>query len=177
MWLEAKPRLFDFFLHTILKMEHDKELLKDARHFFRKCTFDVNGIPQNMNPRPTLSFQKLNPLALDLKECGYQTGMYDIHVSPGFCKTINPDEKMIVTTGLAVKIPLGCVGRLICDPLWYQELVFVDEMFISHNYLAVLNIPVVNYSNEPFEIRPYMRFAQLVLFQCEINADLVEVED
>lgn len=173
----AKPHLYDFFFPHILKfakMNHDLQLLKDAKRYFGKQLFDKNGEPVRLFEKPAVAYRKMNPLARDLEESIHSSGLFDLYVSPSFNKILKPDEKAIIPTGLAIRIPPGRIARVICDPLWRDELVFVDEMFITHNHLALLHVAVVNYSNEPFEVRPYMRFAQLILLLCDEVADLVE---
>lgn len=156
-------------------MNHDLELVRDAKRYFGKQLYDQNGNSVRMFEKPVVVYQKMHPFARDLEESVSTPGLFDLYVGPTFHRILKPDEKVLIPTGLALKIPSGRIARILCDPMWHDELIFVDEMFVTHNHLALLHIPVVNYSNGLFEIRPFMKFAQLALLFCDNDSDIVEL--
>lgn len=93
--------------------------------------------------------------------------------------TIEPGERKLVKTGIAIELPEGTVG-FICSRsgLAAKKGVFVLNApgVIDNGYRGDLGVILFNSGNEPFEIQAQDRIAQLVVQQF-VALRLVEAEE
>lgn len=93
--------------------------------------------------------------------------------------TLNPNEFKLISSGVRFNIPFpGIVGLVFprsglgCKGYNLKNTVGV----IDSDYQGVVNIPVVNTSDKPIVIEPYMRIAQIGFFPV-IKAGFVPVSE
>jgi dUTP pyrophosphatase len=93
--------------------------------------------------------------------------------------TIEPGERRLVGTGIAIGLLGGLVG-LVCprSGLAYKRKVTVLNApgIIDSDYRGEIKVNLINHGNEDFVIWPSDRIAQLVIVE-HASVDLVEVED
>lgn len=91
--------------------------------------------------------------------------------------TIQPNERKIVSTGIAMAIPKGFVG-LIWDRSGMAAKHGIKSMggVIDSNYRGEVGIILQNLSNEAFNVEKDMRIAQLLIQPVE-NREILEVEN
>ena len=92
--------------------------------------------------------------------------------------TLDPNEVLVVPTGVAVAMPNGVGGFVFprsglgCKGLVLRNLTGV----IDSNYRGEVKVCVWNTSSEPMVINPYDRIAQIV-FMPYISGEIKEVEE
>jgi len=125
---------------------------------------------------PTLQFTKLAECAsAPLKGSKFSAG-YDLASAQ---KTVvAPKCRVLVKTGIAVAIPIGCYGRVAPrSGLALKHGIDVMAGVIDGDYRGDVGVVLVNLGSEPFEINVGDRIAQLLLEKIEVNASVQEVEN
>lgn len=89
---------------------------------------------------------------------------------------IESGERKLISTGLKIKLPSGCYGRIAPrSGLAYKKMIDVSAGVIDADYRGILHVLLVNNSNDVFEIKKGDRIAQLI---CEkIFYPTVEIVD
>ena len=157
-------------------MNHDLELITAAKRFYHQ-TFNVNG--ETIEPQPRqLRFYKFHRMALRPVRNPLHEGFWDLFVGPEFRSEIQPNETVEVPTNLLIEIPPGYIGRVFSERDFVGEYLAVEERFISHDETMVpLSINVTNISKEVIILRPYIRFAQLVILPYCYMTEAIELSD
>jgi dUTP pyrophosphatase len=92
--------------------------------------------------------------------------------------TIDPGQRVIVGTGLAMAIPEGLAGFVLPrSGLATRSGITVANApgLIDSGYRGELRVGLINHSDEPFAVNPGDRIAQLVIMAVEA-VEYVEVE-
>lgn len=91
--------------------------------------------------------------------------------------TLAPDERMIVKTGISMKIPKGYVG-LIWDKSGIAAKSGIKTMggVIDSNYRGDIGVILKNLSNEIYEIKKGDKIAQMLIQKIE-NPIIEEVDE
>ena len=83
--------------------------------------------------------------------------------------TINPGNRVLVTTGISVKIPMGLYGRIAsCSGLAIHNGIQVGAGVIDAGHHRELSVLLFNHSQEPFTVQLGSKIAQLILERHEI---------
>jgi dUTPase len=157
-------------------MNHDLELLSDAREFYSKI-YDANGQVIELKKPSFIRFCKLSINVLRPVRNPLHEGFWDLFVGPEFRTELKPGETVDVPTSLLIEIPKGYVGKIFTENDFLGDFIKVEERFITNeDKLVPLTIPVTNIATDPIMLRPYIRFAQLLLLPCCMINELREVE-
>lgn len=92
--------------------------------------------------------------------------------------TIEPGEIAVVSTGISMAIPVGYAGFVLPrSGMAVKHGVTVANApgLIDSGYRGELRVGLINHSDEPFDIEPGDRVAQLVIMRVE-SPEFVEVE-
>jgi len=91
--------------------------------------------------------------------------------------TIAPGERVVIKTGLAIRVPDGCYGRIAPrSGLAVKNGINVLAGVIDQDYTQEVGVVLINHSKEPFEIKAGNRVAQLILEKYESNVTVEKVE-
>lgn len=99
---------------------------------------------------------------------------FDLYSADGY--VVMPGHRMVVSTGIAVKLPVGTYGRVAPrSGLAVKHGLDILAGVIDPDYTGELKVVLVNTDMRiPFFIKPGYRIAQLIL-ECYVAADVVEV--
>ena len=90
---------------------------------------------------------------------------YDLYSSEA--ATIEPRGQAIIPTGIAVKIPNGCVGLIWPrSGLSAKFRVETGAGVIDSDYTGEIKVILYNHSDEPVELGKHERVAQMVVTPC-----------
>ena len=123
----------------------------------------------------TIKIKKLHPQAILPKyACANDAGM-DFYSLEN--EIINPGERKLIPTGIAMAIPPGYVG-LIWDKSGIASKHGIKTMggVIDSGYRGEIRIVLHNLSNQPFPIEKGMKIAQMLIQPVE-QKKIVEVEE
>lgn len=111
---------------------------------------------------PTLQILKLNPEAkLPARQTSGSAG-YDLYSLE--LGTIEPRSRLLIPTGIAIKLPAGTVGLIKSrSGLSVRAGLEHGAGVIDNDYRGSLGIVLHNHSNEPFEFDKHTRIAQLII--------------
>ena len=100
---------------------------------------------------------------------------FDLHSVEGY--VVLPGHRVVVSTGIAVKLPVGCYGRIAPrSGLAVKHGLDVLAGVIDQDYTGELKVVLVNTDLRiPFYIKPGYRIAQLIL-ECYVPAEVFEVQ-
>lgn len=117
-------------------------------------------------------------LPLPRYETSGSAGM-DLRAAIGTALSISPGQTVRVPTGLAIAIPAGYEGQIRPrSGLAAKSSIIVPNSpgTIDSDYRGEVQVLLTNLGNEPFEIEPGMRVAQIV-FSPVAQADWEEVSE
>jgi len=122
-----------------------------------------------------IKIKKLSPEAISPKFMRDGDAAMDFYSNENL--TIQPDERKIISTGIAMAIPKGYVG-LIWDRSGMAAKYGIKSMggVIDPNYRGEVKIILHNLSKEDFNVEKGMRIAQMVIQAVE-NREILEVEE
>ena len=116
---------------------------------------------------------KIKKVKLNATLPEYQTehsaGM-DLHACIDNPITINPMNRCIIPTGLAVELPVGYEMQIRARSSFgakYGITMANGVGTIDSDYRGEISVALINLSNEPFVIEPNMRIAQAVVAKYE----------
>jgi len=96
---------------------------------------------------------------------------------------VEPQEKALVKTDIAIKVPEGCYGRIAPrSGLAVKKFIDVGAGVVDRDYRGNVGVVLFNFGKEPFEIKKGDRIAQLILEkvlelnECEEVENLDETE-
>lgn len=118
--------------------------------------------------------QSQNQLPAYASECS--AGM-DLRANLSETVVLQPFERMLIPTGLFIELPVDCEAQIRPRSglaLKHGVTVLNSPGTIDADYRGEIGVILVNLSQEPFEIRPGERIAQMVIAQFR-QAELVEV--
>lgn len=100
---------------------------------------------------------------------------FDLHSTEGY--VVLPGHRVVVSTGIAVKLPIGCYGRIAPrSGLAVKHGLDVLAGVIDQDYTGELKVVLINTDLRiPFYIKPGYRIAQLIL-ECYVPAEVCEVQ-
>ena len=130
--------------------------------------------PNTMDDK--LYFIKLNenaqiPTRIDIEDAGY-----DLHSLEEII--INPGERTLVDTGIAVKIPKNYCGLIYPRSGLSLKKFDVTTGIIDRNYSGSLKIIVTNNSNFSYKVKKYDRIAQFLChFHYSVDAKEMSLSD
>ena len=92
--------------------------------------------------------------------------------------TIYPGMRGLVSTGVSVKLPLGVYGRIAPrSGLAVKNGIQVGAGVIDADYRGEIKVLLFNHSGEePFEVAPGDRIAQLICERCELP-EVIQVDE
>ena len=120
-----------------------------------------------MSLRLPLRVQKVGPVDVALP--AYQTPAsagLDLCAAIAQSKTIQPGERVLIPTGLALAIPEGYEGQVRPRSglaLKHGISVVNTPGTIDADYRGMVQILLINHGQEPFLVEPQARIAQLVI--------------
>ena len=99
----------------------------------------------------------------------------DLHSAEGY--VVLPGHRVVVSTGIAIKLPPGCYGRIAPrSGLAVKHGLDVLAGVIDQDYTGELKVVLVNTDMRlPFHIKPGYRIAQLVM-EMYVHGDVIEVQ-
>ncbi len=103
----------------------------------------------------------------------------DLHAALESGFTLQPGERALVPTGIAVEIPPGFEGQVRPRSglaLRHGISLVNSPGTIDADYRGEIGVILINFGSEPFTIGDGERIAQLVFARCE-RAEFVEVEE
>jgi len=113
----------------------------------------------------TLQILKLDPEAkLPVRQTAGSAG-YDLYsLKAGI---IEPLSRLLIPTGLAIKLPKGTYGRIASrSGLSVKKGIEVGAGVIDSDYFPKpVGLVLYNHGNEPFVIEKHMRIAQIIVTQ------------
>lgn len=119
-----------------------------------------------------LKVTRQTPRAFLPKRASAGSAGYDL-ASAEDC-TVPARGRLLVSTGLVVKIPGGCYGRVAPrSGLALKHGIDVGAGVIDNDYTGVLGVVLFNHNDAPFEIKWGDRIAQLIL-EVNMHADVQE---
>lgn len=121
-----------------------------------------------------LYFRKLTENAYTPVKATSQSAGYDLFSAYDY--SVSPQDKQLVKTDLAIKIPDGCYGRIAPrSGLALNYHIDIGAGVIDRDYRGNVGIVIFNHSKKYFKINKGDRIAQLV---CEkiIEPQLIEVD-
>ena len=100
---------------------------------------------------------------------------YDMHSMDSV--TIPPFGRTLVSTGIAMTVPMGTYGQLAPrSGLAVKKGIHVGAGVIDRDYTGEVKILLMNLSSEPVEVEVNERIAQLILKKIE-TPEVLEVEE
>ena len=91
--------------------------------------------------------------------------------------TITPLGRTLVSTGIAMTVPMGTYGQLAPrSGLAVKKCIHVGAGVIDRDYTGEVKILLMNLSSEPVEVEVNERIAQLILKKIE-TPEVLEVEE
>lgn len=129
----------------------------------------------NTNPFHPIKIKRLHPAAqLPQRGTALAAGA-DLYCLEAF--TLEPGERKLVPTGLAVEIPPGFYGRVAPrSGLAVKHGIDVLAGVIDADYRAEVKVPLINFGRNPVCINAGERIAQLIIEQAAM-CDYVWAED
>src|SRR3989338_2779545 len=123
----------------------------------------------------TLHLKKLSPEAILPKYQQAGDAAMDLYSCED--KIILPQQRELISTGIAMAIPAGYVG-LIWDRSGLADNHGLKSMggVIDCNYRGEIKVILHNLTTQPFTIEKGMRIAQMLIQKVE-SKEIVEVED
>ena len=123
----------------------------------------------------TLKIKKLHPDATLPKYLRPGDAAMDLYSNEN--KVLQPNQRELISTGIAMAIPLGNVG-LIWDRSGMAANHGIKCMggVIDSNYRGELKVILHNLTNQPFTVEKGMRIAQMLIQQVE-QKEILEVEE
>jgi dUTP pyrophosphatase len=113
---------------------------------------------------------KLNPKAiLPEYQTEHSSGM-DLHACIDVPQTLQPFERVLIPTGLAIELPAGLEAQIRArSGLSIKNgITMVNGVgTIDSDYRGEVGMSVINLGNEPFVIEPGMRVAQMIISSFE----------
>lgn len=125
----------------------------------------------------TVSFCKLRPDAIIPSKATPGSIGLDLHSVEPYI--ILPGQRVVVSTGLQVRLPSGVYGRIAPrSGLAVKHGLDVGAGVVDPDYNGELRVVLFNHdSHNPFIIRPGYRIAQLILERAIDDVDVHEVEE
>src|SRR5205085_9589489 len=78
--------------------------------------------------------------------------------------TIPPNERMAISTGIAIAIPPGTYARIAPrSGLAAKHSIDIGAGAIDQDYRGEIKVILINHSKYPYQVRPGDRIAQLIL--------------
>lgn len=94
---------------------------------------------------------------------------YDLYSASENTEIVNSGERLLVPTGILLEIPLGYYGA-ICSrsglALKHGLVVLNAPGIIDSDYRGEIKVILHNTAEEPVELKPKDRVAQLIICQC-----------
>lgn len=94
---------------------------------------------------------------------------YDLYSASENTEIVNSGERLLVPTGILLEIPLGYYGA-ICSrsglALKYGLIVLNAPGIIDSDYRGEIKVILHNTAEEPVEVKPKDRVAQLIICPC-----------
>lgn len=131
------------------------------------CCKDLDFIPTKF-----VDHRELTPVRAHEFDAGA-----DLFFSSDVAATLQPGERKLFPTGVAIAIPEGFVGLI-----WPRSGSAVKKGFdtmagvIDHGFSNQLMVLLVNHSDEPQTVHPGDRIAQLIIQKC-YNFKFVPVDE
>ncbi|HMV48298.1 MAG TPA: dUTP diphosphatase [Blastocatellia bacterium] len=121
----------------------------------------------NTTSFPPIKIKKLHPAArLPQRGTPLSAGA-DLFCLEAF--TLEPGERRLVPTGLAIEIPSGFYGRVAPrSGLAVRHGVDVLAGVIDADYRAEVKVPLINFGKEPVRLDAGERIAQLIIEQAAL---------
>ncbi len=105
----------------------------------------------------------------------------DLHAALQASRTLEPGERMLVPTGYAVALPEGYEGQVRPRSglaLHHGVTVVNTPGTVDEDYRGEIGVVLINHGDEPFELEPGMRIAQLVVAPvARVKVEVVEELD
>ena len=122
-----------------------------------------------------IKIKKLHPDALLPKYLRKGDAGMDLFANENII--LNPNERKLVSTGIAMAIPPGYVG-LIWDRSGMAANHGIKSMggVIDSNYRGEIKVVLHNLSSQPFKIEKGMRIAQMII-QEYFSKEIIEVNE
>ncbi len=101
---------------------------------------------------------------------------YDLHTSDDY--ELIPNKVTFIETGISIELPVGCGGFILprSGLASKHSITSINSPgLIDPGYTGEIKIPLINHSNEIYNLKKGERFAQLVLIQVN-NANFKVVE-
>ena len=101
---------------------------------------------------------------------------YDIYSSKEY--ELNPKNVTFIETGISIELPIGCGGFILPRSglaSKYSITSINSPGLIDPGYTGEIKIPLINHSDEIYQLKKGERFAQLVLIEVN-NANFKVVE-
>jgi dUTP pyrophosphatase len=120
----------------------------------------------NMTSIGKLTFMRLHECAFAIEPPAYdgKSVGYDLRSCQTY--TINPHDRAVISTGIAIQLPDGCYGRIAGrSGLAVNNGITVGGGVIDPDYTGDLKVILFNHSDTIFHIHPGTKVAQLV---CEM---------
>ncbi len=123
----------------------------------------------------TLKIKKLHPEAILPKYLRSGDAAMDMYASEH--KIIPPNQRELISTGIAMAIPEGYAG-LIWDRSGMAANHGIKSMggVIDSNYRGEIKVILHNLTNRPFSVEKGMRIAQMLIQKVE-QKEILEVEE
>lgn len=124
---------------------------------------------------PALLVQKLGPNAITPTRGSAFAAGYDIYASEPI--TIKAKNKALVSTSLAIAVPLGTYGRIAPrSGLASKHFLDTGAGVIDADYRGEVKVLMFNFSDVDYEVKQGERVAQLVLERI-VTPEVVEVQN
>ena len=128
--------------------------------------FDINIVLLNENAK------------LPTKQHELDIG-YDIYTSSEY--ELLPNKVTFIETGISIQLPAGCGGFILprSGLASKSSITSINSPgLIDPGYTGEIKIPLINHSDEIYNMKKYERFAQLVLINVNnVNFKIVEKLD
>ena len=131
----------------------------------------ASSLPQ---AAPALLIQKLGPNAITPTRGSAFAAGYDLYASEAI--TIKSKNKALVSTSLAIAVPLGTYGRIAPrSGLASKHFLDTGAGVIDADYRGEVKVLLFNFSDADYDVKQGERVAQLVLERI-VTPEVVEVQ-
>lgn len=137
---------------------------------------DLTPMPETRRNPLEVRFERIDPWATTPTRANRGDAGYDLHSSTAGQVTLEPGQRQLFPTGIALAIPEGYVG-LIKPRSGLARKKGIDVLggVIDAGYRGDVGVILINTDSEPQVIAEGERIAQ-ILFQPVMEVELLEVE-
>ncbi|MBL7058626.1 dUTP diphosphatase [Patescibacteria group bacterium] len=126
---------------------------------------DLNEVTENITKEQVLKIEKISPLTKTPSRAHLGDAGLDIYSSQYY--TLMSGEKALISTGIKLAIPEGCVGLVWDKSGIAKQGIHAMAGVIDSGYRGEVLVNLINLSNNIYTIAPGQKIAQLLIQKVE----------